>query len=1100
MSALRVASWNVRTLLRQGQMEGVKESIVRKRLDVILLQETRMQGEERVELDGSLYYIWQPATAKGKGGLAIITTHVASAHIRKIVRDCDMIGVLFEFDEERWFVVNVHAPTDVQPRSSVEEQKEREDAAEKFYQRLDRLVETNTRISDHLLLGGDWNITPTLGARTMHPEVFGKFGLVRKQEVSFNTDLLAEFALRKKMALVGSVLPCRSRENGPSWHFHRTWTSPKGTSSMKDGFLVLITDICHAVQKCRVDNRSSLPTHSDHHLVTVWIKLNCKSTSVSKTAKALRREMQMRRKEAAAIRKDPDGYNDRVRMKLQDNQPDAQLQTQIESFQSSLREAARAIIPQHIKNARRPWLSEATWKLVRQKSSAYRRWADLKKWAKKRSSTVTKRPKSKNKLSVQQSREIYVRLRKQVVAAVKHDKERYWADWADELDRKFKENQMYEAYTQIRHTLHCRRNASVPIEMERWKEYYGHLYARVGEQVENIPLPDEDLLLDNQAERMRRSQAELPLPLMHEAIDKAVGGMRYRKAPGKSGVTCEHIKGSQEARKMAKELISRVIWRNEWPWDEATLIPIHKGGEHVPSNYRPICLNETLDKAAARVLKDLVWEQVGPEIAEYQMGFCPGRSTVDHIWQLRQVQRAMREKGAGWFAVFLDFTKAFDSVRRDRLAEVIVQKREIAACVRKTILALLKDTKVCVQQLHGHSGLLSLERGVRQGCTISPLLFVLVIDEIVREFRNQWRAQHPRAEWGVWMLRQDHTGDILHDVKFFADDGVLLATSRQSAEEMLQMFAGIALHYGLEISTKKTEWMHFYGRHDCRFCGEDVYKDDRNAFQCLSGQKGCKTWCHEDCLATAKVIAPSDPSELEAWDFTCPFCQKSPEAHSLETLCLGEVILRRVEQFRYLGSIFTTVCSEQADALTRLSKGRAAWFKLRELFRRAKRLSQHVKLRLFNAMIPPILLYASESWISKAADVRLLESFYNRCLRYILRINQAEMHMRNTDLWRLANTVSLHAQMRQRRLRWFGHMMRKPLGASSRQVLFHEAPGQRPPGRPPVRWHERIAADLKELQETSLLRESGTLHLDKLEIALADRSSWNHRTRARETE
>ncbi|KER25325.1 hypothetical protein T265_07200 [Opisthorchis viverrini] len=98
----------------------------------------------------------------------------------------------------------------------------------------------------------------------------------------------------------------------------------------------------------------------------------------------------------------------------------------------------------------------------------------------------------------------------------------------------------------------------------------------------------------------------------------------------------------------------------------------------------------------------------------------------------------------------------------------------------------------------------------------------------------------------------------------------------------------------------------------------------------------------------------------------------------------GEV-LEVVERFTYLGSCISPDCSVTDEVNARICKARAASANLRYLWRQ-NGLSLNLKGRVYQATVRAVLLYGCETWPIRAADLRRLQVFDNRCLRTIARV------------------------------------------------------------------------------------------------------------------
>jgi len=90
------------------------------------------------------------------------------------------------------------------------------------------------------------------------------------------------------------------------------------------------------------------------------------------------------------------------------------------------------------------------------------------------------------------------------------------------------------------------------------------------------------------------------------------------------------------------------------------------------NNYRGISLLSIAGKILARILLNGLIATVSEDnLPESQCDFRPYRSTVDMIFTVRQVQEKCREQNMNLYAVFVDLTKAFDTVNRDALWVVL---------------------------------------------------------------------------------------------------------------------------------------------------------------------------------------------------------------------------------------------------------------------------------------------------------------------------------------------------------------------------------------------------------------------------------------------
>jgi len=119
------------------------------------------------------------------------------------------------------------------------------------------------------------------------------------------------------------------------------------------------------------------------------------------------------------------------------------------------------------------------------------------------------------------------------------------------------------------------------------------------------------------------------------------------------------------------------IWNKaELPeeWKESITLPIYKKGDKTDfSNYSGISLLPTAYKILSAILLSKLTPYAEEIIGDHQCGFRRNRSTADHIFCIRQILEKKWEFNEAAPQLFTDFKKAYDSVRREVLYNILIE-------------------------------------------------------------------------------------------------------------------------------------------------------------------------------------------------------------------------------------------------------------------------------------------------------------------------------------------------------------------------------------------------------------------------------------------
>ena len=215
--------------------------------------------------------------------------------------------------------------------------------------------------------------------------------------------------------------------------------------------------------------------------------------------------------------------------------------------------------------------------------------------------------------------------------------------------------------------------------------------------------------------------------------------------------------------------ICQQIWKTQqWPqdWKRSVFILIPKRSNAKEcSNYHTIALISHASKIMLKILQARLQQYVKHELPDVQSGFRKGRRTRDQIANICWIIAKAREFQKNIYFCFIDYAKAFDCVDHNKLenSEKDGNTRPPALPSRN----LYAGQEATVRTGHGTTQWLQIGKGVCQGCILSPCLFNLYAEYIIRN------AGLEEAQAGIKIA-----GRNINNLRY-ADDTTLIAASEE---------------------------------------------------------------------------------------------------------------------------------------------------------------------------------------------------------------------------------------------------------------------------------------------------------------------------------
>ena len=225
---------------------------------------------------------------------------------------------------------------------------------------------------------------------------------------------------------------------------------------------------------------------------------------------------------------------------------------------------------------------------------------------------------------------------------------------------------------------------------------------------------------------------------------------------------------------------------------------IHKKGSKTdPSNYRGISLLSCFGKLFMTLLNNRLLEFAinNKIISPNQLVFLPGNRTSDaHLIIHNLIQSQCHNNKKYMYSCFIDFSKAFDTVPRDKLLQKLLNY-DIKGKFFNTIKNIYRDDKACLKINNKITDSFDVNQGVKQGCILSPLLFNIFMSDLPKLLDEDLVTTYPNPK---------HPSCLI-----WADDIIMLSETEEGLNKLLKSLEKYCEKNDLVVNLDKTKCMIF---------------------------------------------------------------------------------------------------------------------------------------------------------------------------------------------------------------------------------------------------------------------------------------------------
>ncbi|CAF3398890.1 unnamed protein product [Rotaria socialis] len=872
-----------------------------------------------------------------------------------------------------------------------------------FYLKLQQTVDKVPR-GDMLLIMGDFNARVGKQQNQTTKNVIGPHTV---DKINENGQHLIDFCSHNDIIVANTFYQHKTVHQ-------MTWKHPGNKRWHMLDYTLVNKKFRSSVEDVRVYRNAAGAIGTDHHLVKAKLRLHLRCRKKAEKPQCLRLDMNKIK-------------NDNLQKKFQEQLLNklegigAQKKTvneKYDEFVDYVKNLGGTIFKQEQNTPRKAkeWLTDEILNLVNEKAAAFVEWQNHRQTRTERKYRVK-----------------YCLLRKLVNRKIHARRLEYWDEVSEEIEKAIKQHDLSTAYRVIRQLKGGRPNVdNMPIQskqgdllsnsndvMLRWREYFCDLL-NVHSVIDPRIVQQISVPIISTTEQMRQDKPP-SLSEVHDAIKQ----MTNMKAPGIDNISADLLKaGGIPMAKWVHEILCDV-WNDEEvveDWTTAILIRLYKnkGDRTVCGNYRGISLLVVTGKIFSRIILNRIQNVIYKQLLEQQAGFRRNKSTIDPIFTLKLIMEKSQEYNKSLFLCFIDIQKAYDSVDRKLLWKVC-RGYSISDKLIRLLKLLHSKTKARVRINGELSESFEMETGVLQGGIISPMLFNIFFDYVIRRVTEEAGVNGVKLAFGsrdFFNTDKDQFEDLDVVALMYADDLVAISDNATDIERFIRTFEKVTQQCGLTMNVKKT----------CMMSLKQFKEDDQR--RVIKGQE----------------------IDIPKFDIT-----------------LRNENIELVEHFPYLGCIVSRDHSMEKEIETRLGKASSTFNMLRNTIWYRKSISFEAKFRIFRACVLPVLLYGSEIWSVTVTQERRINTFYMKCLRTIIGVNLGDRIANNT-LLEITGQPHIENIMRRNRLRWFGHANRlnKEDNEPSivRKIMFSYYPNVKRPRNGGIkrRWEDMIADDLNKCQ------------------------------------
>ena len=431
-----------------------------------------------------------------------------------------------------------------------------------------------------------------------------------------------------------------------------------------------------------------------------------------------------------------------------------------------------------------------------------------------------------------------------------------------------------------------------------------------------------------------------------EEIETAAKRLNNNRATGPDGIAGEMLKyGGPHLHAEIANSLNKVFERHEKikSTQEGYLAPQNKPSKPKKAEHtRPLIFLNMIRKVLSTCILYRLKEKIKKYLSLSQHAYTENRSTTEMVWAAQWIKATTDKYMERVYVMGIDLSKAFDCVNRSMLVTIFREEGIANEDELRLLHYVLSETelKVKIGQEKGESFFTTI--GTPQGDALSPILFLVYLEKIMREFRNNFQYKDMEMEI-----------TYADDVNFILQDDNIDECKKEALDQECE----------------------------CSKCRLKIIE------------------------ATLPNILATRNMQMNNGKTKYNLLAKE-EGKTTDLQILGNFIQR------------------DAELSNRKKRAQTAFNSMIKVWLRGNKISLETKVKLYNSIVLPHLLYNSAAATYTSVQLEKMNSMHRRHLRRLIGIFYPE-HISNKDTYDRTNTRPISIEITKMRWKMLGHILRQ---------------------------------------------------------------------------